>query len=81
MELIGKLKPSLHGNQYALTVIDMLTNYTWCISLYTKDNNKVVYTYLGNILVGHTRFCHTMDMSWRIICFAQCLHFRNETSI
>ena len=36
MDLIGKFKPSPKGHQYALTVIDMLTNYTWCILLFTK---------------------------------------------
>ena len=29
MDLIGKFKLSPHGHQYDLTVIDMLTNYTW----------------------------------------------------
>ena len=49
MDLIGMFKWSHHGHQYALTVIDMLTNYTWCIPLHTMEAGKEVYTYLINI--------------------------------
>ena len=49
MDLIAKLKPSLRGHQYALMVIDMLPNYTWCMSVCTEETNKVVHSYLVNI--------------------------------
>ena len=32
-------------NAYALTVTDMLTNYTWCTLLYTMEADEVVYNY------------------------------------
>ena len=35
MDFIGEFTPLPQGHQYALTVINMLTNYTWCIPLYT----------------------------------------------
>ena len=44
MDFIGKFKPSLYWYQYALTVIDILTNYTWCILLFTKEA-QMVHTY------------------------------------
>ena len=37
MDLIGTFEPSPQGHQYTLTVIDVLTNYTWCIPLFTKE--------------------------------------------
>ena len=37
MELIVMFKPPPQGYQYALTVIDMLTNCTWCLLLFTKN--------------------------------------------
>ena len=45
MDLIGKFKPSHQWHQYALTVIDMSTNYTWCILLFTKEVDNVVHAY------------------------------------
>ena len=36
IKLIGKFKLSPQGYQYALTVIDMMMNYKWCIPLFTK---------------------------------------------
>ena len=49
MDLIGKFKPSSQGHQYALTVNDMLTNYTWCMLLFTEEADKVVHAYLVNV--------------------------------
>ena len=49
MNLIGKNKLSHQGHQYALTVIDMLTTYTWCMLLLTKEVEKVEHTYLANV--------------------------------
>ena len=40
---ITKIKLSPKENQYALTVIDILTNYTWCIPLNTKEADEVVH--------------------------------------
>ena len=49
MDVIGKLEFSAKGHQFVLTVIDMLMNYTWCVPLYYKENDKVVQTFLANI--------------------------------
>ena len=38
MDLIGKFKLLPQGHQYALAVIDMLMNYTWCILPKEADN-------------------------------------------
>ena len=42
-----KLSPQ--GHQYALNIIDMLMYFTWCIPLFTKEADKVVYAYLVNV--------------------------------
>ena len=49
MDLVGKFKPSYEGHQYALTVINMLANYKWCILLFTKEAKELVHTYLVNV--------------------------------
>ena len=57
MALIGKFKLSPKGHQYALTVTDILTNYTWCILLFMKGADEVMHTYSVNVyssLVFHT---------------------------
>ena len=54
MDVIVKFKLLHQGHQYALTVIDMLTNYTWCILLFTKEADEVVYTYLVHM---YSKFC------------------------
>ena len=36
-------------HQYALTVIDMLTNYTWCVPLCTKETDEMMYACLVNV--------------------------------
>ena len=33
----------------ALTVIDMLTNFVWCIPLQTKTADEVIHAYLKNV--------------------------------
>ena len=48
MNLIGRFKTLPKGHQYSLTVIHMLTNYTWCFLLQTKEAYKVAYAYLVN---------------------------------
>ena len=37
MDLIARFKLLAQGYQYTLTLIDMLTNCTWWISLFTKE--------------------------------------------
>ena len=49
MNSIGKFNPHPQGYQYALNVIDMLMNYTWCTLLCTKETAEVVHTYLVNV--------------------------------
>ena len=49
MDLINKFKPLPQGHQNALTVINMLTNYIWCIPLHTKEADQVVHAYMVNI--------------------------------
>ena len=50
MELIGEFhQPSSKGHRYALTIICMLTGYTFCIPLKTKTAVEVIKAYLDNI--------------------------------
>ena len=50
MDLIGEFHPpSSKGHRYALTVICMLTGYTFCIPLKTKTAAEVVKVYVDNV--------------------------------
>ena len=50
MDLIGEFHPpSSHGNKYAITVICMLSGWTWCIPLPDKTASVVVQAYLKHI--------------------------------
>jgi transposase InsO family protein len=50
MDLIGRFSPpSAYGFEYALTVIDMLTNYVWCIPVRTKYAEEIIQAYINNI--------------------------------
>ena len=49
MDLIGEFPESRKGNNYALTVICMLTGYTFCIPIPSKSANDVVKAYIDNI--------------------------------
>ena len=49
MDLIGQLPLSSEGYQYALTVICMLTGYTFCIPLKTKTAEEVVRAYVTHV--------------------------------
>ena len=49
MDLIGEFSKSEKGNCYALTVICMLTGYTFCIPLQSKTASEVVQAYVDNI--------------------------------
>ena len=49
MDLIGDFIPSSKGNKYALTVICMLTGYTFCIPISSKKASDVVTAYVDNV--------------------------------
>ena len=50
MDLIGEFHPpSAKGHRYSLTVICMLTGYTFCIPLKTKTAAEVVKAYVDNV--------------------------------
>ena len=50
MDLIGEFHPpSAKGHRYALTVICMLTGYTFCIPLKTKTAAEVVKAYVDHV--------------------------------
>ena len=50
MDLIGEFHPpSSHGNKYALTVICMLSGWTWCIPIPDKIAPVVVKAYLKHV--------------------------------
>ena len=50
MDLIGEFHPpSAKGHRYVLTVICMLTGYTFCIPLKTKTAAEVVKAYVDNV--------------------------------
>ena len=51
MDLICKISPpSLQGHQYALTVICMLTGFTFCITVKTKNEEEIVDVYLKYVV-------------------------------
>ena len=50
MDLIGEFHPpSTHGNKYALTVICMLSGWTWCIPILDKTAPVVIQAYLKHV--------------------------------
>ena len=50
MYLIGEFHPpSSHGNKYALTVICMLSGWTWCIPIPDKTVSVAVNAYLKHV--------------------------------
>ena len=50
MDLIGEFyPPSTHGNKYALTVICMLSGWTWCIPIPHKTAPVVIQAYLKHV--------------------------------
>ena len=50
MDVIGEFcPPTTHGHHSALTVVCMLTGFTWCISLKTKTAEEVAKAYLDHI--------------------------------
>ena len=60
MDLIGEFDPpSQKGHRYALTVICMLTGYTFCIPLKTKTASEVVKAYIDNVCA---KFCGSLKI-------------------
>ena len=53
MDLIGKLPTSPLGNKYALTVIDMFSNYLIAVPLQDKKADTVVKAYLDAVYSKH----------------------------
>ena len=50
MDLIGEFHPpTSRGHHYALTVVCMLTGFTWCVPLKTKTAEEVVKAYMDHI--------------------------------
>ena len=49
MDLIGDFTPSSKGNRYALTVICMLTGYTFCIPIPSKKAPEVITAYIEGV--------------------------------
>ena len=49
MDLIGEFPETSNGNKYALTVICMLTGYTWCIPVKSKHAAQIIQAYLRQI--------------------------------
>ena len=49
MDLIGDFTPSSKGNKYALTVICMLTGYTFCIPIPSKQAPDVISAYIDGV--------------------------------
>ena len=64
MDLVGLYKESENGNQYALMVICMLTNYIFMIPTRSKSTEKVIKAYLTgiySILRGRKYFLSDCD--------------------
>ena len=72
MDLIDEFHPpSSKGHKYALTVICMLTGYTFCIPLKTKTAAEVVKAYVDNVYAkfgGSLKSLVIMVQSLRISC-------------
>ena len=53
MDLIGKFyPPTSKGHRYALTVVDMLTGFIFCVPLKSKKAKEIVQTYLDEVHYG-----------------------------
>ncbi len=59
MDLVGHLTTLSKGHQYVLTVIDMLTNYVWCIPIQDKTADIMVSAYLQEVF---TKFGGSMKL-------------------
>ena len=68
MDLIGEFHPpSTHGNEYALTVVCMLSGWTWCIPIPDKTAPVVIQASTLNMYTmfsdPHTKYYPTMVQS------------------
>ena len=70
MDLIGEFHPpSSKGHRYVLTVICMLTGYTFCIPLKTKTSTEVIKVHIDNIygkFGGSLKFLVIMEQNSKI---------------
>ena len=78
MDLIGPFEMTPIGNQYAMTVICMLTNYVMCIPLAGKSAATVVRTYLKDI---YYRFRDTEKSDLIMGMNSTIWHLRSHHSI
>ncbi len=60
MDLIGPFKTTVAGNMYALTAIDMLTNFMWCKPIPDKTASTVAVTYLCEIFAEFRGSCRIL---------------------
>ena len=49
IHLVGLYKETENGNQYALTVICMLTNYVFMISIRSRSTEEVIKAYVTGV--------------------------------
>ena len=70
MDLIGNFPESSRGNCYALTVICMLTGYTFCIPIPSKSADDVVRAYVDNLYTQNMedqgKFFQIMELNLKI---------------
>ena len=49
MDLLGPYNENENGNQYALTVICLLTNYVFMVPIKTKTTEDIITTYSKHV--------------------------------
>ena len=72
VDLTSTFKTTTKGNQYASTVVSMLTNYVICIPILDKSADIVVNAYLKEVYCrfgGRKRFCQIMEVNLKFIIF------------
>ena len=72
IDLTDPFETTTKGNQYALTVICMFTNYIICIFIPDKSADKVLKTYLKKYILDFEeakRFCQIMEVNLKIHYF------------
>ena len=76
IDLISLFETTTKGNQYALTVIYMLTNYLTCIPTPDKSTDTWMNSYLKKYIVDLEeveRFCQIMEVNSKIHYFQKNL--------
>ena len=54
MDLIGEFRPpTVEGYRYALTVICMLTGFTWCVPIKSKTAPEIVKAYMNEVYYNY----------------------------